>query len=733
MDDRYDKKKESIDDILSDLNGLLNKMPSILDGIKMPEMQPAEYKPASESQAPKPAPAENIPAVPADADKTTVLQPFAGLPEGSQVPAELPAAPAPQEPAPAPAAHEDADKTMVLEPFASLSEGSQAPAEIPVPREGEEKPAALESFSGQQGWSEAAQPGDQAAGEKRAAASEQEKLVPQSLGDFMFGEEAQQEARQAQQEATPEPEPATLSGAPLEPPAEEQFPAEEAGPALSIPEVTPPAEPQAAQEISPAAATEAPLAGASEPAPGLMTFAETADSSDDGEASSIKTAPGLEFGNTGDLGIPDIDALMQMSGDEKPAEEQPVQPLPEAGLIPEAVQAPENEKGGRELPDLAGGFPEEVNEVPAQAEGEPQSPAALPEEGNIMEADKPKEETTENPQPEAVPAAMEPGAFIIEPEAKPETSFDAFTIEPSSPEPEPAQEAAVSPEPAQEAAVSPEPAPETQPLPAAEETLNLEPAPVPAPEPGPAEEDIQFGAFTLPEPEVKPSAEPAAEPALEVVQPMQFGSGAPEPAAGGIELSPGIELGGGPSLTVGSDATIPGGFGFAPATPSGDETLVVPPSSGDEEKTVIFQANPAATSRAQAGDLASLSVKTVPEGIPAERVRTLAFLYSPGDETLCATVLAELDAICLKSATKPMFIKRAYVKECDIDANPNVVHQSVADAGAAGLVCVGAVPQEKIYEIENAFASSGGFFRYYDPSAFTHSSALDLVADLIVR
>ncbi|MDP2867028.1 MAG: hypothetical protein Q8O90_12365, partial [Elusimicrobiota bacterium] len=209
---------------------------------------------------------------------------------------------------------------------------------------------------------------------------------------------------------------------------------------------------------------------------------------------------------------------------------------------------------------------------------------------------------------------------------------------------------------------------------------------------------------------------------------------AAEPGSG-IELAPGIELGAGsPAQTSNPDETLPGVQ--LSGTPSGDETLVVTPraeSSGEEEKTVIFQASPETTTRAQAKDLPSLSVKQAPEGIPPERLRSLVFLYSPGDEALCATVLAELDAICLKSATKPMFIKRAYVKDCDVDSNANFVHQSVTDSGAAGLICVGAVPQEKVYEIENAFASSGGFFRYYDSSTFTHSSALDLVADLILR
>src|SRR3990167_6375819 len=104
MDNKFDKKKESIDEILSDLNGLLNKMPSILDGIKMPEMQPQDYaKPAQapEPQTPKPEAAKEVPsepvtpeikpapAEPFDAEKTVVLESFAGLPEGSQVPGEI--------------------------------------------------------------------------------------------------------------------------------------------------------------------------------------------------------------------------------------------------------------------------------------------------------------------------------------------------------------------------------------------------------------------------------------------------------------------------------------------------------------------------------------------------------------------------------------------------------------------------------------------------------------------
>lgn len=717
MDDKFNKKKESIDEILSDLNGLLNKMPSILDGIKMPEMQPPDYsKPAQapEPQTPQPEAAKELPAEPV-------------TPEPTPAPAET-VTPEPT-PAPAPAEPFDAEKTVVLESFAGLPEGSQVPGEI--------------------SYSQEPEPAQPAEADSVAAAPEPEKLAVQSLGDFMFGEEAEKPAAA---------EPAKLSGAPLEPPAEEPARNTADGPSLSISEFTPPpSEAVPAPEAAPAEfpeayPTEFPEAGlpvTPEPAPDQMIF------NPGGEAARPEEQPQPEFNpaETGpeekaeipafetsrDFGIPDIDALMQMSDAEKPAPEQPARSLPEAGMLPESVQALEAEKDGLSLSDPDAGSTETF-EAPAQAGEEPQ-PAAAPSEGEAAEAGEPEAEAVEVPQVEAAPAAMAPADFIIEPEAKPETSFEAFTIEPSSPEPAPAPEGGE---------ISPEPAPAVQSDQDAGETLRLDPAPESlgeaAPEPqSPEPQGLQFEPFA--EPAVEPKleaapeaqfgapAEPEAEPKLEVGQGIQFGS-VPEPASGsGIELAPGIELGvGSPAQTPNPDETLPG---IQPSgAPSGEEALAVAPraeSSGEEEKTVIFQASPETTTRAQAKDLPSLSAKQAPEGIPPERLRSLVFLYSPGDEALCATVLAELDAICLKSATKPMFIKRAYVKDCDVDSNANFIHQSVADSGAAGLVCVGAVPQEKVYEMENAFASSGGFFRYFDSSTFTHSSALDLVADLILR
>lgn len=517
MDKKDGKKKESIDEILSDLNGLLNKMPSILDGIKMPEMKPVEFTPPAEEKKP-------------EADKTVVLPPFSGLPEGAQEPQ-------------VPPARDDGDKTMIMENFSSVPEGGQVP--------------------------------------------EAGKLVPQSLGDFMFGDEAPQKPESEAEK--PEPfSPAPEEAATPEPFAAPDFPV-----------------------IEPETPAAAPVKA---------------------DNSAFETT--RDFG-----GIPDIDALLQLS-EGKPDQEAPA--VESAAPVP--APAAEEQPSGDEL-----------------AEFERQLAAAAPQ--------------TEEPSAASVPETAVPG----------EVNFDSLAIEPAA-----------------------------QPAPEAAETLSLAPQ---------AAETLQL------EPSVSAEPQEAA------------------PAAGGMELSlnPQPELSvsppAGQMLSVGSPepglVLEPASAGLSGAAQSGDETLVAPPPSGtpEEEKTVIFEAGavPGITSRSQAGDLAGLAGRQPPEGLPAERIRSLAFLYAPEDKALCATVLAELDSICLKSSDKPMFIKRASVTECDANLNGNYIMQTVTDAGAQGLICVGAIPQEKVYEVESVFTSSNGFFRHYDSSSFTHSSALDLVLDIILR
>jgi hypothetical protein len=246
-----------------------------------------------------------------------------------------------------------------------------------------------------------------------------------------------------------------------------------------------------------------------------------------------------------------------------------------------------------------------------------------------------------------------------------------------------------------------------------------------AAEPAPSPE-IQAGGIEL-------SVTPAAESTMELhsadgplsVQPQQEPSvhnpAADETLPGGISLEPRLEISTGIPSESEAEKTV---FAAPP-----------PLAESDEGKTVVFEAGavPGMTSRAQAGDLAGLSRREPPEGIPAERIRPIYFVYSPEDPALCASLLLELDNVCMHSQTSPMFIKRAGVKAFEPGTNANFLVQTVSDSGAKGLICVGGIPQDKIYEVENAFSSSGVYFKHLDSANFSHSEVLDLLLEMILR
>ncbi|HNW43415.1 MAG TPA: hypothetical protein PKI19_02855 [Elusimicrobiales bacterium] len=681
MDNKNEKKKESIDDILSDLNGLLNKMPSILDGIKMPEIKPVEFKKIDQPAPSGSRPAEASPAVPAP---------------GSAEPSSSKGNSAPF----------DADKTLVLADFSGLEEGASAPEAQPAQEPGT-APDGGDISSSSQGFD----------GDKT--------FVISSLSDLPEGafapEQARPEGEGAEAGAKPPAGSVKLAGSPLEPPAA-KVKGEGPKPAsLSISELTPPEETAGVLEeaslVNPDRVEE-------------LSFSSPGETAQ-GESAGPENTAGLPVAGmnqasdfSADFAVPDIDALLQMS-EAKPGDGPAGAPAPLA-------QA-ETEPSGDDL-----------------VEFERQMSAAVSRE---LDAG-----ATEQPAAAQDPSPLQAGAAQPEPAAAAEPDFSAFTIEPAPAE-------AVQDSPAQD--VSSQPAPETAaggfelPSFAAEENAAAAPAPEQAPEPGlqPESGGLEPGSSAPVNPAADASAaeviqpEPAAEAApggLELSAPQIAGDPAAEdtvkfgPASAAAQQLPpqdSVE----PVLTVGNpDGPLAGALSAPADGPlsspqgDGDKTMVVnapAAGGGDEEKTVVFQAPaaPGITSRAKISDLADLSAKGVPEGIPPERVRTLSFLYSPDDGAMCANLLAEIDAVCLRSQASPMFVKRAAVKMFDPDLNSNFILQTVTDSGAAGLVCVGSIPQEKVYEIENIFTSSGVYFKHFDSESFSHSAVLDMLLELILR
>ncbi|MCK5582396.1 MAG: hypothetical protein KAI33_01320, partial [Elusimicrobiales bacterium] len=132
------------------------------------------------------------------------------------------------------------------------------------------------------------------------------------------------------------------------------------------------------------------------------------------------------------------------------------------------------------------------------------------------------------------------------------------------------------------------------------------------------------------------------------------------------------------------------------------------------------------------GNIEDLIEKQIPQDIPDERIKPLVFLYTIGDEGLCADILNTMDTICLKSETKPMFIKRPVVKVCEPHMRGDSAQTLVSENEAMGIICVGDMPSEMIYDIENVFSTNKSYFQHINKESFNHELIVDLVADLIL-
>ncbi|MCG2725751.1 MAG: hypothetical protein L6420_05770 [Elusimicrobia bacterium] len=157
------------------------------------------------------------------------------------------------------------------------------------------------------------------------------------------------------------------------------------------------------------------------------------------------------------------------------------------------------------------------------------------------------------------------------------------------------------------------------------------------------------------------------------------------------------------------------------------------PDAGEETIMAAPGDNPSQTNRMKyVGNIKDLVEKQIPDGIPDERIKPLIFLYTISDEVLCAEILNTMDAICLKSESKPMFVKRPLVKVCEPEMKGDSAQALVTEYGAMGLICVGDMPQEMIYDIENVFNTNKIFFRHIERENFNYSFIVDIISDLIL-
>ncbi|MBI4802833.1 MAG: hypothetical protein HY796_09960 [Elusimicrobia bacterium] len=612
MTDKDEEKKESIDGILADLNDILSKMPSILDGVKTPESAPAAGVPLEEK--------------PAESSCPPGTEPLSGRAEALQTADDRAQAADPafrEEPAPEPAPGLEEKPSAVPE---TMDVGGNFERIIDL------KELGRADASGNKEEDTLSRPRLEA-----DAGTAEDKFVLQTLGESMFSGGVEENNTGPAGMIKPEPV------EPVRP--------DIAAPGLSADGSEPAPE---ISEIRTDALADLPAAE-----PETKAVAQSSEKDTAAEA-KISDSP---YAGTRDFGVPDIDMLMKMS--------------------------------------QTGSAGPQVGEAPAAAQAEPPVECPVPQAEAVYAEEIKGLQLHEEGQSDDKPGDQDTG--LIEPLAA-----EGGTVEFKE-----------------------------------EDLKKEESAPLPAP--GAGEEGIQLEPRIMAEPagnlspEQNASAGPAYPPAADLPAGRTGAEAAQEKT---VVLEPynqaGVEAAGENALVleISNTGSVPSADAPAPQ-PEEEKTMLLVPaaaSQSEEEKTVMYEAGAElSAARRSKGELNELSVKTAPDGIPEDRLRTLALLYMEEDKELCAEVLAELDAICLKSSAKPMFIKRGFVKVCETGMNGNYVLQMASDIKASGLLCVGSIPQETVYEIENVFSSSSMAFKHVQRDNFSHSAMLDLVTELILK
>lgn len=131
-------------------------------------------------------------------------------------------------------------------------------------------------------------------------------------------------------------------------------------------------------------------------------------------------------------------------------------------------------------------------------------------------------------------------------------------------------------------------------------------------------------------------------------------------------------------------------------------------------------------------ELNSIIAKEAPSNIPEERIKKVGFVLS-GPECNLKKLLEIIDEICFSSETKPMFIKRSFIINYDVDFNTDTLILNAKENKVDAVVVVGELPMDKLYEIENVVTSNNMlFFNFKKENIFDHF-VIDFIMELIVR
>lgn len=122
----------------------------------------------------------------------------------------------------------------------------------------------------------------------------------------------------------------------------------------------------------------------------------------------------------------------------------------------------------------------------------------------------------------------------------------------------------------------------------------------------------------------------------------------------------------------------------------------------------------------------------LPEKIPGEQVRRLAFLSSAAQRPLLAEFVKFVDGFTRKALKKPIYLRKVLVEEVSDRSDPGAVLGRAKAAGAvAVLALISGLPEARVREFEREFAQSGLFYQVVPPGeALKRSFALDLSTQL---
>lgn len=144
------------------------------------------------------------------------------------------------------------------------------------------------------------------------------------------------------------------------------------------------------------------------------------------------------------------------------------------------------------------------------------------------------------------------------------------------------------------------------------------------------------------------------------------------------------------------------------------------------------QKNDSAQDTAETAHIAEteLFVRKSPENVIDEHRRLAVFFYEPSCIKLLENVLKTIDSASLASASTPMFVERAAVK----DTNSSDVKKLANDflqKNIAGLVYIGLLDDKTAVDLSDMCREAGMAFLHIDEETFSQSAIMDFLIELI--